>query len=333
MRAIKHSQYGPPEGLELVDMPTPTPGDGELLIRVHAATVNRTDCAMLRAKPWIMRLFTGLRRPKKSVLGTDFAGTVQAVGQNVDSFQPGDRVFGFNDEGLGSHAEYTIVAANDALATIPADMSFEQAAASIEGAHYALNFINKVTIESGHEVLVNGATGAIGAAAVQLLASLGARITAVCGAQHQELVTALGAERVIDYHTQDFTRSEGTYHFVFDAVGKSSFRQCRPVLRPSGVYISSELGWMAQNLFFALTTPLFRGRRVVFPFPRDRETSVLTIKRLVESGQYRAVIDRTHPLDEIARAFRYVETGQKIGNVVITMLPADKSSSRTGAST
>ena len=247
MKAIKHIEYGPPERLELTDLPRPSPGESEILIEVRAATVNRTDCAMMRAKPWIMRFVTGLWRPKKPVLGTDVAGTVVAAGAEVREFAVGDRVFGFNDVGLGSHAEYAVVSAGDALATIPDGVSFEQAAASLEGAHYAINFINKVSIARGQEILVNGATGAIGSAAVQLLVAMDVRVTAVCGTAGVASVTALGVERVIDYQKEDFTQLDTRFDHVFDCVGKSTFGRCKPLLKPKGVYISSELGPMAQN--------------------------------------------------------------------------------------
>lgn len=324
MRAITHTRYGPPEHLRLVDVPKPTPKGDEVLIRVHAATVNRTDCAVLRAKPWFMRLMTGLLKPRNPVLGTDFAGTVEALGPEVESFKEGDRVFGFDDSGLSSHAEYMTFSAGPdaALATIPDGASFEEAAACIEGAHYAINFINKVDLQSGDEVLVYGATGAIGSAMVQLLKSVGATVTAVCGTKNVDLVASMGADRVIDYQGEDFTKTSGSQHFVFDAVGKSSFRACRPLLRPKGTYISSELGWMAQNPFLALLTPLFRGRRVAFPLPLDRQASVRTVRGLMEEGKFRPLIDRVQPLDEFVEAFRYVESGEKVGNVVLTMTPA-----------
>ncbi len=266
-----------------------------------------------------MRFFTGLLKPNKPILGTDFAGKIEAVGKNVASFKVGDKVFGFDDGGLSSHAQYMTLSENKALATIPNNISYEEAAASMEGAHYAYNFLNKVNLKSGQKVLVNGATGAIGSAAVQLLKYFGANVTAVCSTKNLELVKSIGAKKVIDYTKEDFTKNNEKYNFIFDAVGKSSFTKCKPLLQSGGVYISSELGWMAQNLFFALITPIIGNKKVIFPIPSDCRRSVLFIKKLSEEGKFKAVIDRKYSLKEIAEAYRYVEKGQKTGNVVITL--------------
>jgi len=274
---------------------------------------------MLRAEPFIMRFFTGLLKPNKSILGTDFAGKIEAVGKDVESLKVGDKVFGLDDSGLSSHAQYMTLSENKALATIPNNISYEEAAASMEGAHYAYNFLNKVNLKSGQKVLVNGATGAIGSAAVQLLKYFGANVTAVCSTKNLELVKSIGANKVIDYTKEDFTKNNEKYNFIFDAVGKSSFTKCKPLLQSGGVYISSELGWMAQNLFFALITPIIGNKKVVFPIPSDCRRSVLFIKKLSEEGKFKAVIDRKYSLKEIAEAYRYVEKGQKTGNVVITL--------------
>ncbi len=320
------TKYGPPDVLEVKQIEKPIPEDQEILIQIHASTVNRTDCAILRAKPFIMRFFTGLFRPKRTVSGTDFAGSIEAVGKAVSKYKVGDRVFGFDDLGLSAHAQYMALSEDKALTHIPENVSYAQAAASSEGVHYAYNIVNKVRIESGQTILVNGATGAIGSAAVQMLKYLGANVVAVCRAEHAALVTSLGADRIIDYVNEDFTKEQQQYDFVFDTVGKSSFFKCKPVLKPGGVYISSELGWMAQNLFFALITPLTgkfsrHGRKkVIFPVPTDIKASLRFVKELMEKGKFKAVIDRQYPLAQIADAYRYVETGQKTGNVVIDMV-------------
>lgn len=319
MKASTYTEYGSPDILRLEEVEKPVPNDNELLIKVHAATVNRTDCAMLRAKPFIMRFFTGLFKPKNPILGTDFAGEVEAIGKDVKSFGVGDKVFGFDDSGLSSHAQYLTISADNALSAFPVHISYPQAAASIEGAHYAYNFITKVTIEPGQKVLVNGATGAIGSAAVQLLKHFGAEVAAVGNTKNQSLMKSLGADKVLDYEKEDFTKSGQQYDFVFDAVGKSTFARCKPLLKPGGVYLSSELGWMAQNVFYALSTPFIGNRKVIFPIPTDKKGSVLLVKKLMEEGKFMPVIDRTYPLEDIAEAFRYVETGQKTGNVVVTM--------------
>ena len=319
MKAIVATKYGSPDVLQLKEVEKPTPKDNEVLIRVYATTVNRTDCAMLRAKPFIMRFFVGLFKPNKPILGTDFAGMIEAVGKNVASLKVGDNVFGFDDGGVSSHAEYMIISEDNALTTMPESIPYEQAAASVEGAHYAYNFINKVNIERGQKVLVNGATGAIGSAAVQLLTYFGVHVTAVCHMKDADLVKSLGANNVIDYTQEDFTNSREKYNFVFDTVGKSTFKKCKPLLVSGGVYISSELGPMVQNPFLALITPIIGDKKVIFPLPIDRNRSVRFIKKLSEEGKFKAVIDRTYSLDEIAEAYRYVEKGQKIGNVVITV--------------
>ena len=257
MKAIVYTKYGPPDVLELREVEKPTPKDNEVLVRVYATTVNRTDNATIKAIPFFARLVTGIFKPKKETPGTEFAGKVEAIGRNVSSFKVGDKVFGFDDQGSGSHAEYTTISENKAV-TIPKNITYEQAAASTEGAHYAYNSIKKVNLNSGHKVLVNGATGAIGSAAVQLLKYFDVNITAVCNTKNIELVKSLGANRVFDYTKEDFTKDDQKYDFVFDAVGKSSFFKCKPLLQAGGVYISSDLGYMAQNIFLPLITPIIK---------------------------------------------------------------------------
>lgn len=322
MKAIVYTKYGSPDVLHLEEMEKPTPKDNEILVRVHAATVNRTDCATVRAKPFFMRLVTGLFRPKKKVPGTEFAGEIEAVGKNVSSLKAGEKVFGFDDEGSWAQAQYLTIQ-QDKAAPIPDGVTYEQAAASSEGAHYAYNFINKVDLEKGQHVLVNGATGAIGSAAVQLLKYFEVNVTAVCATKNIELVKSLGANRVIDYTKNDFTKDDQKYNYVFDTVGKSSFFKCRQLLKPGGIYISSDLGYMAQNLFLPSITPLIKslmGNRItVIPMPVDIKGSLVLVKKLLEQGKFKAVIDREYPLEQIAEAYRYVEKGQKTGNVVITV--------------
>ena len=308
--------------VRISDVEKPTVKDHEVLVKVHATTVNRTDCGFRAAKPFIVRFFTGLLRPRVTVLGSEFAGVVEAVGSGVTSFTAGDRVFGFSEGRFGAHAEYLAIPGDGALAAMPANTTFEQAAPSTEGSHYALSYIRAAKIRSGQHVLINGATGAIGSAAVQLVKSLGASVTAVCGAPHVELVRGLGADRVIDNTAEDFTRDEQTYDVVFDAVGKSSFGRCKRLLTPRGIYLSSDLGPLSQNPLLALVTPLFGGRKVMFPIPpKHDQDRVRQFRDLIESGKFTPVIDRRYPLDQIVEAYRYVETGQKIGNVVISVDP------------
>jgi NADPH:quinone reductase-like Zn-dependent oxidoreductase len=321
MKAAVRDRYGPPEVVRVGESDKPAPEDGELLVKVHATTVNRTDCGVRAAKPFIYRFFVGLRRPRLTVLGNEFAGEVEAVGGGVGSFRPGDRVFGFSPNRFGAHAEYLVVPEHGSVATMPANLSYEEAAPGTEGAHYALSMIRSAAVQPGQDVLVNGATGAIGSAAVQFLAHLGARVTATCAAAHKDLVTGLGAGRVIDYTAEDFTRDTQTYDLVLDAVGKSSFARCRRLLRPRGTYLSSDLGPLSQNPVMALVTPLFGGRRVRFPIPVQRDPAAVMrhLKDLMESGAFKPLIDRRYPLDQIVEAYRYVESGEKVGNVVIAV--------------
>lgn len=323
MKAAVHTRYGPPDVVRISEVERPAIKDNEVLVKVHATTVNRTDCGYRAAKPFILRFFTGLIKPRAMVLGTEFAGVVEAVGNGVTSFDVGDRVFGYCEGRFGAHAEYMSIPEDGWLATMPSNVTFEEAAASTEGSHYALSFIRKAKIQSGQDVLVNGATGAIGSAAVQLLKSLGAHVTAVCGTGNVELVRGLGADRVIDYTAEDFTKDEQTYDAVLDTVGKSTFGRCKRLLKPGGIYLSSDLGPLSQNPVLALVTPLFGGKRVMFPTPLRDPDIVQHFKELIESGAFKPVIDRRYPLDRIVDAYRYVETGQKIGNVVISVVPSN----------
>jgi NADPH:quinone reductase-like Zn-dependent oxidoreductase len=323
MQAAVYTQYGPPDVIQIKEVAKPVPGDNEVLVKIFAATVNRTDCATIGAKPFFMRLFTGLFSPKKPIPGTEFAGIIEEIGKNVKSLKVGDKVFGFDGFGLGSQAQYMAVSEDKGLAIMPGNISYEQAAASIEGAHYAYNVIIKVNLKSGDKVLVNGASGAIGSAAVQLLILQDVYVTAVCNTQNMELLKSLGADKVIDYTREDFTRDKDQYKFVFDAVGKSSFARCRPLLQSGGIYISSDLGFMAQNMFLPGITPLLKPlighKKTVPPFPSDIKRTVLLVKNLMEQGKFKPVIDRKYPLEQIVEAYRYVEKGQKTGNVVITV--------------
>jgi NADPH:quinone reductase-like Zn-dependent oxidoreductase len=323
MKAAVHTRYGPPDVVHVVDVPMPTPRDNEVLVKVHATTVNRTDCGFRGAKPFFIRVFTGLVRPRVSILGNEFAGEVESLGPGVTSFAVGDRVFGYDDTVCGAHAQYLTIREDASLARIPANLTYSQAAPATEGSHYALANIEKAKIRAGQRVLVNGGTGAIGSAAVQLLASRGVHVTAVCDTAHIELVRRLGAERVIDRTVEDFTQDVQTYDVVFDAVGKSSFGRCRRLLEPRGVYLSTDLGPRAQNPFLALVTPALPGKSVLFGFPRHDQAMMNYFKGLMESGLFRPVIDRSYPLAEIVQAYRYVETGQKIGNVVIIVEDGD----------
>ena len=320
MKAAIHTRYGPPEIVEVKDIPKPTPKENEVLIKVHASTVNRTDSGFRSAEYFVSRFFSGLFRPKHQTLGCEFAGVIEEIGSKVTSFKTGDKVFGFNDSTFGGHAEFLIINENAAITTLPHNLDFYAAAPITEGAHYALNNIRASKIQKGQNALVYGATGAIGSAAVQLLKHFGANVTAVSNTKNVELVKSLGADVVIDYQTQDFTQTKTKFHFIFDAVGKSSFHQCKPLLTEKGVYISTELGKNSENVFLAISTSFSKGKKVLFPIPTITKEDVIFLKQLAESGEFKPVIDRYYTLDEIVKAYNYVETGQKTGNVVLRVV-------------
>ena len=317
MKAVVYKKYGPPEVAELTEVEKPIPKDNEVLIKVYASTVNRTDAGFRSAEYFISRFWSGLFRPKYKILGCEFAGIIEETGSNVTTFKKGDKVFGYNDKTCGGHGEYLTIAENDSITYLPGNMNFEEAAPITEGAHYALNDIRASKIKSGQNVLVYGATGAIGSAAVQLLKYFGTHVTAVCNSKNVSLVKSLGADDVIDFQTQDFTKTEIQFDFIFDAVGKSSFGKCKPLLTNKGVYISTELGKNAENIFFALVTSFGRGKKVLFPIPTINKEDVVFLKDLVEQGAFKPVIDRRYKLEQIVEAYKYVESGQKTGNVII----------------
>ncbi len=317
MQAITRTRYGSPEVLELKEIPIPVPKDNELLVKVHVTTVNRTDCGILSGKPYLIRAFTGLMKPASNIPGTDFAGDVVAVGSKVSTFSAGDRVWGFYDNGISSQAQYMVVKQDAPIAAIPNGISYDAAVASGEAAHYALNFIRYLNRKDGLQVLVNGGTGAIGSAGIQLMKYYGSRVDAVCAGPHIEKVKALGAVEVIDYLKEDFTLRNKKYDFVFDAVGKSTFGECRNILKEGGVYMSSELGPGAENLYLPFTSKLFGKHRHVFPVPMNCKNSVKVMTELLAKGAFKPLIDRYYPMEEIQDAYRFVATGQKIGNIII----------------
>jgi NADPH:quinone reductase-like Zn-dependent oxidoreductase len=319
MKAAIRREYCLPDGLKIETIDKPVPGEKDVLIKVCATTVNRTDYAVLTGKPLVMRLFTGLTKPTLPVTGTDFAGRIEAVGKNVRLFQINDTVCGFNDQGVASHAEYMVFPEDGAMINIPDKLTYEQAAASMEGAHYAYNFINKVNLHPGQKILLNGATGAIGSALLQFLTYNKIYVTAVCSAPNIELIRSLGADKIYDYTKEDFTKDEDKYDFVFDAVGKSTFGKCKHLLKQGGAYISSELGPGAQNPFLALSTKITGDKRVIFPLPHDIKKSLEFIRDLIVREKFRPVIDKIYPLENISEAFAYVSTGQKKGNVIIAI--------------
>ena len=320
MKASVNTRYGSPDVLQMLDVPVPDPGPGEVLVRVHATTVNRTDACALRAHPWFMRLESGLVRPKRTVLGLDFAGTVAGTGAGVAGFRDGQRVFGLTPGGHGAHAEYLVMPADGAIAEMPKGLAFRDAVLC-EGAWYANTYLSAFGLRRGQRILIYGGSGAIGTAAVQLAKSCGAYVTAVVATQHLDLARDLGADEVIDYTAKDFTASGGTYDFVLDAVGKTTYGACKPLLTPDGTFAATDLGPWWQNIWLALWYSTIGSRRVLMPMPSGGKDVVACIKQRVEAGELRAVVDRSYPFDRIAEAYRYVDTAQKTGIVVIEVAP------------
>jgi NADPH:quinone reductase-like Zn-dependent oxidoreductase len=316
VRAVVHDRYGPPDVLRLADVEKPTPKEDEILIRIKATTVNRSDCGWRAPHPFFSRIFTGLLRPKRPILGSELAGVVEAVGSAVTTFEAGDEVFGLKS---GAHAEYVCARESGAVARKPAGMSFEEAAAVCDGAIIALTCLRKAGLQRGQSIVVYGASGSIGTAGVQLAKHFGARVTAVCNTKNLELVRSLGADAVVDYTREDFTGNGETYDVVFDAVGKHSFRRCRRSLKRGGVYVETDLGFMWHAPVLVLLTRWVGDKRVTIPIPKYTQEEVVFLKGLIEAGEYRAVIDRVYPLEDVIEATRYVETGQKTGNVVLTV--------------
>lgn len=319
MKAAVRRSYGIPKDIKIEGIEKPLPNDNEVLIKIHATTVNRTDCANLTGKPFIMHFVLGFFKPRKTILGTDFAGEIVAAGKNIKPFNANDRVFGFTDTGVESQAEYLALVPKGNLLSIPKNIDYKQAAASLKGAHYAYSFIHKVNIKPGQRLLINGATGGIGSALLQFVKQFDVHITATCNAKSIALIQSLGADKIYDYSTEDFTNDNEKYDFIFDAVGKSTFGKCKPLLKKNGVYISSELGPYSQNIFFALFTANGKNKKVIFPIPFSVEKTLPYIKHLLEIGKFKPVIDREYALDDISQAYEFVMTGEKTGNVIINV--------------
>ena len=318
MRAVVHDRYGAPEVQRLEEVERPVPKDDDVLIRIRATTVNRTDCHIRKADPFFWRFFSGLRRPKQRILGSEFAGEVEAVGAGVSEFAVGDEVFGISGR-FGTHAEFICLPESARIAHKPTGTSFEEAAAVPDGGLNALGFMRRADLREGQRILVYGASGAIGTAAVQLARCFGADVTAVCNTKNLELMRSLGAESVVDYTREDFTRNGEVYDVIVDAVGKHSFRKCRRSLKPGGIYIETDLGFMWHVPLLALSTRWIGDKRVTIPMPNYTKKDLAFLKELIEAGDYRAVIDRSYPLEDVVEATRYVETQQKTGNVVMTV--------------
>jgi NADPH:quinone reductase-like Zn-dependent oxidoreductase len=333
MKAVVYDRYGPPDVLRLEDVERPEPKEDEVLIKVRATTVTRADVhtreanrSSGRAMMLVSRLISGVRGPRQQILGREFAGQVEAAGAAVSEFAVGDRVFGLSGLTFGAHAEFMCIRESARIAHIPAGMSFEEAAPICDGALNALMCLKQADLRKGRTVLIYGASGAIGTAGVQLARYFGADVTAVCGTKNLELVRSLGADRVIDYTKEDFTKNGQTYDVIFDAVGKHSFKRCRGSLASGGVYLPTD---GPVNILLALMPARKGAKRVVFQLPpRQPKKDVLFLKELIEAGKYRPVIDRCYPLEDVVEATRYVETQQKTGNVVLTVSTATRQTNR-----
>lgn len=313
MKAWVNTKYGSVDVLNLKEIEQPVPGDNQVLIKIHATTVNRSDTGIRKAEYFIARFFTGMFKPKFHVLGSEFSGTIEQVGKDVTLYAVGDAVFGLSEKNFGAHAEFLCLNESDAFDHKPENLSFEQATAILEGPYLALNYLDKITITPGFKILVNGASGSIGSSGVQLATYYGAEVTAVTNTKNMDLAKELGAKHVIDYTKEDFTQLNETFDCVFDAVGKSSFFKTKKIRTPEAKYFSTELGFFYQNVFLPLFT-----KKVLFPIPKTNKEQILFLKKIAEEGKLRAVIDRVYPFDKIKEAHIYVETGQKTGSVVIT---------------
>jgi len=324
MKAVVYSKYGPPDVLQLRDVEKPIPKDNEIRIKIYATTVTSGDVIVRSFKHiplflWLpFRIATGFTKPKKPTQGSDFAGEIDAVGENVKLFKTGDRVFGIDGDGLGAYAEYKCLSETAALTIMPGNMDFEEAAAIPFGAHTALCFLkDKGHIQPGQKVLIYGASSSVGSAAVQIAKYYEAEVTGVCSTTNINMVKSLGADKVIDYTQEDFSKNGETYDIIFDAVTKSSYSQCKNSLSAKGFYMATfpSMSLILQMLW----TSIAGGRKVIHSVAAERKEDMVFFKQLIETGKLKAVIDKCYPLEEIAEAHRYVEQGHKKGNVVMTV--------------
>ena len=330
MKAIVCTEYGGPQVLQLKEIEKPAAKDNEILIRIHATSVNFGDTMARNFKaitprqfnmPFLFWLLTkisfGLRQPKITVLGNEFAGEIEAVGRDVKRFKQGDQIFGYPGQSFGAYAEYLCMPEDSVLAIKPTNMTYEEAAVVPYGAIMALPLLRRVNIQPGQKVLVNGASGGIGSAAVQIAKYFGAEVTGVCGTPRVEFVKSLGADKVIDYTKEDFTQNGETYDLIFDILGKSSFSRCQGSLKPNGILLFAS--FKMKQLFQMLWTSRIGSKRVICALAPGSVEDLISVKELIEAGKIKAAIDRRYPLEQIAEAHSYVEKGHKKGNVVITL--------------
>jgi len=323
MKVVEYIKYGPPEVLHLKEVEKPSPGDNDVLIRIYATTVTSTECTFRKGKPFISRFFTGLTKPKITTLGEELAGEIEAVGKDVTLFRKGDQVFGTAGPGFGANAEYICLPQDGVLVVKPFNMNFEEAASSVDGFLTALPFLrDKGNIQAGQKVLVYGASGSVGAAAVQVARYFDTEVTGVCSSANVELVKSLGAKKVIDYTKEDFTKIGQTYDIIFDTVGKTSFSRSKNSLKQKGIFLEAGIGLGV--LSHVLWTSMFGSKKARIAAtglrpPNERTIDLIFLKELMEAGKIKPVIDRTYPLEQIAEAHSYIDKGHKKGNVVITL--------------
>jgi len=324
MKAILHTKYGPPDELQLKEVDKPLPKDNEVLIKVHASTVTTTDCNVrnLTFVPKSFRFLAGMmfgfKKPKINILGIDLAGEIEAVGNKVKRFRIGDQVFGSAGTKFGAHAEYVCVSEEGALVIKPAKMTFSEAAAISLAGNTALFYIRDLAkIQAGQKILIHGASGAIGTYAVQLAKYYGAEVTGVCSAANAEMLKSLGATKVIDYTKEDFTKSGERFDFVFSVVGKTTFSQCKGLLKQKGIYLENMLE--LKDMLTMMWTSIIGGKKMKGGVSAAKAVNLNFFIELIESGKLKPVIDRSYPLEQTANAFQYVEQGHKKGNVVITV--------------
>lgn len=315
MKAIINTEYGSADVLKLQEIEKPTPKSNEVLVKIYATTVNRTDTGLRSAEYFISRLFTGLFKPRFHTLGSEFAGIIEQIGENVKSFKVGDEIFGLSTSNFGTHAEYLTIPESASIALKPKNFTFYEAACIGEGPYLALNYLTKFKIDKTTKILINGTSGSIGSSGLQLAKYFGAEVTAVTDTKNLALAKTLGADFVVDYTKEDFTATDKKFDLVFDAVGKSSFFKCKKLLKENGTYFSTELGYLSQNVYLPLFT-----KKIIFPIPKDTKEQVEFFKDLAEKGHLRAIIDRTYALEEVAEAHQYVEKGMKVGSVSIKVV-------------
>lgn len=316
MKAVAYYQYGPPEVLNFVELPKPSPKENEVLIKIHCSTVNRTDTGIRMAEYLIGRFVFGLFKPKQHVLGSEFSGTIASVGNNVKEYKVGDRVFGLSTYKFGCHAEYICLKEDASMAIIPANYSFEEAACVLDGLMLAHNYIKEIDFSKNPRIMINGATGSIGSACLQLAAMHNVYISAVGDTKNLELLKSLGASKVIDYTKSDFTNDNEKYDYIIDAVGKSTFSKAKNIMNNKAIYYSSELGPYWQNTYLPLFT-MFSNKKIKFPIPVDNKALIQKFANIIAEGKYKAIIDSEFTMDQMIEAHRYVEKSMKTGNVLI----------------